>query len=88
MSDLNVHLFKSLRMYCQASAIVVFALACLVLYGWTVQIAPLMSVFPGRVTTKANTAVALASAAMSPWLLLPTKSRRLRLLVGRLLAPL
>jgi two-component system cell cycle sensor histidine kinase/response regulator CckA len=86
MSDLNVRLFKSLRMYCQASAITVLAVACLVLYGWASHIDSLMTVFPGRVTMKANTAVSLAFGAISLWLLLPGESRNLRGHLARLLA--
>jgi diguanylate cyclase (GGDEF)-like protein/PAS domain S-box-containing protein len=86
MSELDVHLFKSLRMYCRASAIAVLALACLVLYGWAFHIGRLMTVFPGLGTMKANTAVALALAAISLWLLLPGESRSLRGHLARLLA--
>ena len=86
MSDLDAGLFKSLRMYCQASAIAVFAMACLVLFGWALHIGFLMTVFPGLVTMKANTAVGLAFAAISLWLLLPGPSRNLRGHLARLLA--
>jgi diguanylate cyclase (GGDEF)-like protein/PAS domain S-box-containing protein len=86
MPDLDVQLFKSLRIYCQASAIIVFSLACLVLYGWAFHIGSLMTVFPGLVTMKANTALGLGFAAISLWLLLPGESRRLRGHLARFLA--
>jgi diguanylate cyclase (GGDEF)-like protein/PAS domain S-box-containing protein len=86
MSDFDVRLFKSLRMYCQVSAIAVMALACLVLYGWTFHIDSLMTVFPGLVTMKANTAVSLAFGATSLWLLLPGETRNLRVHFARFLA--
>ena len=86
MSDANVRLFKSLRMYCQGSAIAVMVLAGLVLIGWAFHIGFLMTVFPGLVTMKANTAVGLALAGISLWLLLPGESRQLRGRLGRLMA--
>jgi diguanylate cyclase (GGDEF)-like protein/PAS domain S-box-containing protein len=73
-------------MYCRASVIVVLAMACLVFYGWAFHISSLMSVFPGLVTMKANTAVGLAFAAISLWLLLPGESPHLRGHFARLLA--
>ena len=34
MSEPNARLFRSLRLYCQVTAIAVMALGCVVLYGW------------------------------------------------------
>jgi PAS domain-containing protein len=84
--DHNARVFKILRIYCQVSVIAVLALAGLVLYGWAFHINALMTVFPGLVTMKANTAVGLAFAAISVWLLLPGESRHLRGHIARLLA--
>src|SRR5580698_9982533 len=86
MSDYNVGLFKFLRLYSQVAVITVLALSCLVFYGWVFHIDSLTTVFPGLVTMKANTAVGLAFAAISLWLLLPGESPRLRVHFARLLA--
>jgi hypothetical protein len=86
MPDPDVRVFKTLQRYCQMSAIAVFALACLVLYGWAFHVETLMTVFPGLVTMKANTAVGLGLSAISLWLLLPGESRKLRGRIARLLA--
>src|SRR5277367_260687 len=86
MSDSDARLLNFQRAYCRGSAIAVFAVACLVLYGWAFHIGPLMSVFPGLVTMKANTAVGLALSAVSLWLLLPGESSNFRGHTARLLA--
>jgi diguanylate cyclase (GGDEF)-like protein/PAS domain S-box-containing protein len=86
MSDVNARLFKSLRLYCQASAIAVVAIGCLVLIGWEFHVDYLMTVLPGLVSMKANTAVGLGLSAISLWLLLPGESRSLRGHAARLLA--
>jgi diguanylate cyclase (GGDEF)-like protein/PAS domain S-box-containing protein len=86
MSEPNVRIFKALRIYCQTAAIAVFAAACLVLYGWKFHIVSLTTVFPGLVSMKANTAVGLAAAAVSLWLLLPGDSRNFRARIARMLA--
>jgi hypothetical protein len=67
MSDPSARRFETLRGCCQAAAIAVVAISCVVLFGWVFQIAVLMSVFPGLVTMKANTAVGLALSAISLW---------------------
>ena len=86
MSEPNARLFKSLRLYCQVTAIAVMALGCVVLYGWTRGIEPLKTVFPGFVTMKVNTALGLMFSGASLWLLLPGASRTLRGRVARFLA--
>lgn len=86
MSDSDAPRFALLRTYCQASAIAVMAMACLVLCGWALNNQYLMSVVPGLVTKKANTAVGLALSATSLWLLLPGESRNARGHIARLLA--
>ena len=75
MAEANARLFRNLRIYCQVSAIAVVALGILVLYGWASKNESLMSVLPGLVTMKANTAIGLAFAAISLWLLIPEASR-------------
>jgi diguanylate cyclase (GGDEF)-like protein/PAS domain S-box-containing protein len=86
MSDSNDSLFRSVKIYCKSSAIVVFAISCIVLYGWAFQIEILKTIVPGLVTMKANTAVGLAFSAISLWLLLPGESRGVRGRVARFLA--
>src|SRR5271154_1971893 len=86
MPEANVRLFRSVKIYCQASAILVFALSCLVLYGWAFQVEILKSIVPGFVTMKVNTAAGLAFSAMSLWLLLPGESRGARGRAARFLA--
>jgi hypothetical protein len=58
---------KRLRTFCQASAIVAVLVGCLVLLGWAFHIAALMSVFPGLVTMKVNTALGLILSGFSFW---------------------
>jgi diguanylate cyclase (GGDEF)-like protein/PAS domain S-box-containing protein len=86
MSDSGERRFKLLRIYCQASVVVVIAMACLVLCGWALKIEYLKAVIPGLVTMKANTASCLALLATSLWLLLPGESRNGRGRIGRLIA--
>src|SRR5580693_3767574 len=86
MPEPNARLFKSLRLYCQATSIAVMALGCVVLYGWARGIEPLKTVFPGLVTMKVNSALGLMVSGASLWLLLPGASRTLRGHVARFLA--
>jgi diguanylate cyclase (GGDEF)-like protein/PAS domain S-box-containing protein len=86
MSDPSARRFETLRGCCQAAAIAVVAISCVVLFGWAFQIAVLMSVFPGLVTMKANTAVGLALSAISLWLQVPGESRGPRRNIARFLA--
>ena len=65
--------FKRLKMFCRASAILAVAMGCLVLLGWTFDIAGLLSIFPGLVTMKVNTALGLIFCGASLILLLPGK---------------
>jgi signal transduction histidine kinase len=73
MSDSETRRFKLLRRYCEGSAIAVTAMACVVLYGWAFRVERLMSVFPGLVTMKVNTALGLGFSGISAWLQLPGK---------------
>jgi diguanylate cyclase (GGDEF)-like protein/PAS domain S-box-containing protein len=78
--------FKHLRTYCEACAIVTMGIACLVLYGWAFHVETLMSVLPGLVTMKVNTAMGLAFSGASLWLLLPEDSGTRRKSIARFLA--
>jgi diguanylate cyclase (GGDEF)-like protein/PAS domain S-box-containing protein len=86
MSDSGDRRFELLRICCQISAVAVMALACLVLCGWAIHNPYLMSVIPGLVTMKANTATGLALSAISLWLLLPDESHKATVRIARLLA--
>jgi diguanylate cyclase (GGDEF)-like protein/PAS domain S-box-containing protein len=86
MLEPRARLLRFVKFYCKASAVLVFAISCLVLYGWAFQIEILKTLIPGFVTMKANTAVGLASSAISLWLLLPGESRGVRGGVARFLA--
>jgi PAS domain S-box-containing protein len=88
MSDQDSRVFKLLRMYCEASAIAVVGLGCLVLFGWALHIELLKSLYPGLVVMKANTALGLAFSGTSLWMLLPGASRTRSLVVARCLASL
>jgi hypothetical protein len=63
--DSDVRMFKALRVYCRASAAIVVGLGAVVLCGGGFHIESLMSIRPGLVTTKANTALGLALAGLS-----------------------
>jgi len=86
MSDANPRLFKFLRMYCEATAIAVVVLGCLILSGWAFHIELLKSVLPGLLVLKVNTALGLAFSGTSLWLLLPGESRTRRGYIARFLA--
>ncbi len=85
MSEPNARLFKSLRLYCQVTAIAVMALGCVVLYGWAFGIEQFKTVFPGLVSMKVNTAAGMLLSGVSLWLLLPGASRTLRGHIARFL---
>ena len=86
MADPGVRLFTKLRRYCEGAAVAVLVLAGVVLLGWGLDVAVLKSVVPGLVTMKVNTALGLALAAISLWVLLPGPSRTRRGHVARFLA--
>jgi two-component system, cell cycle sensor histidine kinase and response regulator CckA len=86
MSDSETSLFKRLRWYCQMSALAAIGLGLLVIFGWGFHIRVLLSVFPGHVTMKVNTALGLVFAGISLWLLLPGESRTRRGQIARFLA--
>jgi diguanylate cyclase (GGDEF)-like protein/PAS domain S-box-containing protein len=73
-------------MYCEASAVAAVGVACLVLFGWAFHIASFLSILPGVVTMKANTATAVAFSGISIWLLLPGESHTRRGQIARFLA--
>jgi hypothetical protein len=75
-----------LRIYCRAAAIVAASLGCLVLYGWAFHIPVLLSVLPGLVAMKSNTALSLTLCATSLWLILPKPPPGLRRALARFLA--
>jgi PAS domain S-box-containing protein len=60
-------LVSSLASVSRGASALVIAAGCLVLVGWMLDIATLKSVFPGFVTMKANTALALIFAGLSLW---------------------
>jgi diguanylate cyclase (GGDEF)-like protein/PAS domain S-box-containing protein len=84
--DLESRRFDFLRRYCEISAIAVVWISCLVLLGWAFQIEILMSVVPGLVTMKVNTAIALALSAISLWLQLSVGYRSSKRDIARGLA--
>jgi PAS domain S-box-containing protein len=88
MSSSDARRFTLLQTYCQVSAIASIAVGCLVLYGWAFRIPVLLSIFPGYVTMKANTALGLALSGASLWLLLPGESPPRRRQIGHFLGSL
>ena len=86
MPEPNARLFKSLRLYCQITAIGVMGLGSLVLYGWAFGIEPLKTIFPGLVTMKVNTALGLIFSSASLFMQLPEGSPPLRTGFARFLA--
>jgi PAS domain S-box-containing protein len=86
MSDSDTSLFKRLQLYCQVSALAAMGVGGLVLFGWGFHIKALLSVFPGHVTMKVNTALGLMFAGISLWLLLPGESSTRRGKIARFLA--
>src|SRR5277367_6459551 len=88
MREAETHAIRILAIYCKASAIAVVGVACLVLYGWALHIDSLMSVFPGLVTMKANTALGLAFCGISLWLLFPAQASARRRHITHFLAVL
>jgi PAS domain S-box-containing protein len=71
----DVRLFKFLRFYCEATAIAVLALGCMILYGWALNAEALKFILPGLVAVKPNTALGLAFSGRSLWLLRPGEPR-------------
>ena len=86
MSDSDTSLFRRLRLYCQVSALAAMGVGVVVIFGWAFHIGALLTVFPGDVTMKVNTAIGLAFAGISLWLLLPGESRTRRGQMARFLA--
>jgi diguanylate cyclase (GGDEF)-like protein/PAS domain S-box-containing protein len=86
MPEPDARLLQHLRTYCRASAVGVIGMACLVLYGWASHVQFLMSVLPGLVTMKANTALGLALSGVSLWLLLPDARSPARRRIAQILA--
>jgi PAS domain S-box-containing protein len=86
MSDSDPRLFQRLRLYCQVSALTAMGIGLLVMSGWGFHIKSLLSVLPGHVTMKVNTALGLVFAGASLWLLLQAESRTRRYQIGRILA--
>jgi len=86
MSEPEARRFKVLRTYCEAATVVSIGLGCIVLYGWAFHVDGLMSILPGLVTMKANTALGIVLSGVSLWLLIPGESRTRRGQVARLLA--
>ena len=70
MRESSSRVFTFLRRYCQATAIGVVALGCLVLVGWEFHVRSLLAASSGFVPMKANTAVGLGLGGISLWLLL------------------
>jgi PAS domain S-box-containing protein len=77
--------FHALRIYCRASVIAVVGIGSLVLLGWAFRIPLLISVLPGLVTMKVNTALSLMLSGISLWLLLPGAAHGRRGQVARFL---
>ena len=88
MFDAAARRFEFLCKWCRTSAIAVAGISCLVLLGWAFHIPALLSVLPGLVTMKVNTAMGLAFAAISLWLQVPYDSRSHKRDLARLLAGL
>src|SRR5580700_4155060 len=86
MSDSDTNLFRRLRLYCQVSALTAMGIGLLVMFGWAFHVGALLSIFPGHVTMKVNTALGLAFAGVSLWLLLPGEPRTRRSQVARFFA--
>ena len=74
MSDPDPRLFKSLRTYCNASALTAVGVGCLVLYGWAFHVESLKTCLPGLAAMKANAALGFAFSGASLWLLLRDES--------------
>ena len=62
---------KFAQTYCQAAAIAATSLGILALLGSVFHIVLFVSVFPGMVTTKVNSALCLVFTGITLWLLIP-----------------
>ena len=71
MSEPNARVFKYLRRYCEATAIAVLVLACLVLCARAFHIESLTAIFRALGTMRATSALGVALCGMSLWLLFP-----------------
>jgi diguanylate cyclase (GGDEF)-like protein/PAS domain S-box-containing protein len=88
MAQSDTRILKALRIYCRVAALAAGVLGCVVIFGSIFHIQVLMSVAPGLVTMKVNTALSLAFSATSLWLLLPAPGHSTRQTIARALAAL
>src|SRR5580698_7907338 len=71
MPDADALHFRFLKRYCQAAATASVLIGFAVLCGWKFHVTELTSVFPGFVSMKPNTALAVLLSGASLWLLGP-----------------
>jgi diguanylate cyclase (GGDEF)-like protein len=82
MADPRWRRLARLRLYCNASCVVIIAAGALVLCGWIFQIESLRNALLNSGTVKANVAVGMILLGISLWLLLPDPPRRVRRVWG------
>src|SRR5437868_907178 len=86
MTTASSRVISALRLWTQAASATAVLVGCLVLLGWTFDIAALKSVLPMWVTMKANTATAFVLAGVALWLVRPERADQRRRRTGHLCA--
>lgn len=86
ISHADVLKYRTLSAYSHAAGVVVASIGCLVLVGWAFDIQALMSMLPGLVTMKANSALGFVLAGLSLWLLNDDQIQHRRLRVAQVCA--
>jgi methyl-accepting chemotaxis protein len=75
-----------LQTFSRTSSFITFLVGLLVLIGWRCDIAVLMSVLPGAVTMKANTALCFILFGASLWMLVPEETGKKVRSIAKVLA--